>query len=53
MKQIWYEAKLRGRGYVNATSILEHARKSVGIKDGADASRQAVKWFVRRIIELD
>ena len=53
MKQIWHEAKLRGRGYVNAPSILEYARKSVGIKDGADASRQAVKWFVSRIIELD
>ena len=53
MKQIWHEAKLRGRGYANASSILEYARKSVGIKDGADASRQAVKWFVSRIIELD
>ena len=53
MKQIWHEAKLRGRGYVNAPSILEYARKSVGIKDGADVSRQAVKWFVSRIIELD
>ena len=27
--------------------------KSVGIKDGAELSRQAVKWFVDRIIELD
>lgn len=53
MKQIWHEAKLRGRGYVNAPSILEYARKSIGIRDGADASRQAVKWFVNRIIELD
>ena len=53
MKQIWHETKLRGGGYVNAPSILEYARKSVGIKDGADASRQAVKWFVSRIIELD
>lgn len=53
IKQIWHEAKLRGRGYVNAPAILEYARKSVGIKDGADASRQAVKWFVSRIIELD
>ena len=53
MKQIWHEAKLRGRGYANASSILEYARKSVGIKDGADAGRQAVKWFVSRIIELD
>lgn len=53
IKQIWHEAKLRGRGYVNAESILEYAKKSVGIKDGADASRQVVKWFVSRIIELD
>ena len=53
IKQIWHDAKLRGRGYVNATSILEYAKKSVGIKDGAESSRQAVKWFVNRIIELD
>lgn len=33
MKQIWHEAKIRGRGYANASSILEYARKSVGIKD--------------------
>ena len=53
IKQIWHDAKLRGRGYANAASILEYARKSVGIKDGAESSRQAVKWFVDRIIELD
>lgn len=53
MKHIWHGAKLRGRGYANAPSILEYARKSVGIRDGAYASRQAVKWFVSRIIELD
>ena len=53
IKQIWHDAKLRGRGYANATSILEYARKSVGIKDGAESSKQAVKWFVNRIIELD
>lgn len=53
IKQIWHDAKLRGRGYVNAASILEYAKKSVGMKDGADSSKQAVKWFVNRIIELD
>ena len=53
IKQIWHDAKLRGRGYANAASILEYARKSVGIKDGAESSKQAVKWFVNRIIELD
>lgn len=53
IKQIWHDAKLRGRGYVNATSILEYAKKSVGLKDGAESSKQAVKWFVNRIIELN
>ena len=53
IKQIWHEAKLRGRGYVNAASILECAEKSVGLKDGAASSKQAVKWFVNRIIELN
>ena len=53
IKQIWHEAKLRGRGYANVTSILEYAKKSVGIKDGAESSKQAVKWFVNRIIELN
>lgn len=53
IKQIWHEAKLRGRGYVNAKSIFENAEKSIGIKDGAESSRQAVKWFVNRILELD
>ena len=27
MKQIWHEAKLCGRGYANASSILEYALK--------------------------
>lgn len=53
IKQIWHNAKLRGRGYVNAASILEYAKKSVGLKDGAESSKQAVKWFVNRIIELN
>ena len=47
IKQIWHNAKLRGRGYyVNAVSIFENAKKSVGIKDGAESGKQAVKWFV-------
>ena len=53
IRQIWHDAKLRGRGYVNAVSIYEKARKSVGIKEGAESGKQAVKWFVERIIELD
>ena len=53
IRQIWHDAKLRGRGYTKAASIYEIAKKSVGIKEGADVSKQAVKWFVNRILELN
>lgn len=53
IRQIWHEAKLRGRGYSRAGEIIQYAKTSVGIKDGADAGRQAVKWFVQKIMELD
>ncbi len=53
IRQIWHDAKLRGRGYSRAGEILKYARESVGFKDGAEASKTAVKWFVERIIELD
>ncbi|MGL5254162.1 MAG: IS110 family transposase [Brevinema sp.] len=53
IRQIWHNAKLRGRGYSRAGEILQHARESVGIKDGAKASKTAVKWFVEKIMELD
>lgn len=53
IRQIWHNAKLRGRGYSRSEEILKYAKESVGMKDGADASKTAVKWFVERIIELD
>ncbi len=53
IKQIWHDAKLRGRGYSRAGEILRYAKTSVGIKDGAVAGKAAVKWFVGRILELD
>ena len=53
IRQIWHDAKLRGRGYSRAKEILEYANKSVGLKDGAEASSQKVKWFAERIMELD
>lgn len=53
IRQIWHDAKLRGRGYSRAGEILQYAEKSVGIKDGAEASRTAVKWFVEKIMEID
>ncbi len=53
IRQIWHHAKLRGRGYSRADDILKHACASVGLKDGVNASKMAVKWFVERIIDLD
>ena len=53
IRQIWHNAKLRGRGYSRAGEILKYAKVSVGIKDGAVAGRTAVKWFVRKIMDLD
>ena len=52
IKQIWHKAKLRGRGYVKAKSIFENAEKSIGLKEGCESGKQAVKWFVHQIIEL-
>lgn len=45
IRQIWHDAKLRGRGYSRAGEILKYAGESIGIKDGAQASKTAVKWF--------
>lgn len=53
IRQIWHNAKLRGRGYSKSEEILKYAKESVGMKDGVVASKTAVKWFVDRIIELD
>jgi transposase len=53
IRQIWHDAKLRGRGYSRVGEILQYARESVGIQDGADASKLVVKWFVEKIMELD
>ena len=53
IRQIWHEAKLRGRGYSRAGEIIRYAGKSVGLKDGSDASKTAVRWFAEKIIELD
>lgn len=53
IRQIWHDAKLRGRGYSRARGIIGYAKASVGMKDGAEASAMAVKWFVKEIRELD
>ena len=53
IRQIWHDARLRGRGYSRAGEIIEYAQTSVGIRDGAAAGKTAVKWFVQKIMELD
>ena len=53
IRQIWHEAKLRGRGYSRAGAIIKYANESVGLKDGTDASKTAVRWFAEKIMELD
>ena len=53
IRRIWHDAKLRGRGYSRAGEILQYAKASVGIKDGAIAGKAAIKWFVQKIMELD
>ena len=53
IRQIWHDARLRGRGYSRAEEILQYAKASVGIKDGTIAGKAVVKWFVQKIMELD
>ena len=53
IRKIWHDAKLRGRGYSRAGEILRYAKKSVGIKDGADVGKTVVEWYVQKILELD
>lgn len=52
LKRIWHEAKLRGRGYAKADGIIRQAEKSVGLTDGSDAGREAVRWFAEKTAEL-
>ncbi len=53
IRQIWHDAKLRGCSYGRVRKILQYAEESVGIKDGVSAGKIAVKWFIRKILELD
>ena len=53
IKNIWHNAKLRGRGYSRANEIVSYAEKSVGLTDGTDVGREAVKWYAEQILRLD
>lgn len=43
LKNIWREAKLRGRGYNRVSAIISYAKTSVGLTDGTDAGRVSVR----------
>lgn len=53
IRNIWHEAKLRGRGYNRATEIIGYAQSSIGLTDGNDAGKEAVKWFAEKIAEIN
>jgi transposase len=53
IREIWHNAKLRGRGYSRSEGILNYAKVSVGITDGINAGRTAVEWYVEQILALD
>lgn len=52
LRDIWREAKLRGRGYSRADQIVRYARESVGLKHGTSGGRKAVRIFTEQIREL-
>jgi hypothetical protein len=53
IRQIWHDAKLRGRGYSRAGEIVRYAAESIGITEGIEASRRKVKWIVDTILAMD
>ena len=52
LREIWSEAKLRGRGYSRAEHIVKFASESVGLKHGTGGSKEAVRCFVEQILYL-
>ncbi|SCP98211.1 transposase, partial [Anaerobium acetethylicum] len=53
LRNIWHDAKLRGRGYSRANDIVSYAKTSVGLTDGTAAGKEAVRWFAEQIIKLN
>lgn len=44
---------MRGRGYSRANAIVNCAKTSVVLKDGAGAGRKSIRWFAGQIQSLD
>ncbi len=51
IKNIWKEAKLKGRGYSRASGIVNCAENSVGLTQGIDAARMEVEYYANQVIE--
>ncbi len=52
IRDIWKKNHLRGRGYSKASDIIRIAQASIGLKDGAESAKQAVKWFAEQVEDL-
>ena len=52
LREIWSEAKLRGRGYSRAEHIVKLASESIGLKYGTGGGKEAVRCFVEQILYL-
>ena len=52
LREIWREARLKGRGYSRAEKIVACAESSVGLKNGTAAAKMAVQWDAQVIMEL-
>ena len=52
LRKLWHEARLKGRGYSRADQIVKLAAESIGLKQGTEGSREAVRWFVEQILSL-
>ena len=52
IKDIWKNAKLKGRGYSRASGIVTYAENSVGKVEGIEVARLTVKSFARKVLEV-
>ncbi len=52
IRDIWKKNHLRGRGYSKASDIIKIAQASVGLDEGAESSKQAVKHFAEQVEHL-
>lgn len=52
IKALWKAAGLKGGGYSRADKIVRCAGESVGLTDGTEAGKMAVKWFAEQTAAL-